>query len=188
MAPPLLECSLAISLLLCLSHSSRLYPVLLSFLSLQQASRLLLNDYDARISLFLFPVMSLFFLKHFLGWFDSQRIIVLSSIFHGILSCVGQDPLRYVPEVVPQLPFLKGITLRIWVIRIFLRVLSLLSPLVPSIVPLPEDIHLKFSLSRSSLHHPFELKHPMLPSLVSEPETRTWSLPVLAQTDFFKPT
>jgi len=27
----------------------------------------------------------------------------------------------------------------------------------------------------------------VLPSLVSEPETRTWSLPVLAQTDLFTP-
>lgn len=35
----------------------------------------------------------------------------------------------------------------------------LLFPLVLSDVSFPEEFHLKFSLSKSPFHHPFELKH-----------------------------
>ena len=110
------------------------------------------------------------------GWSDliwSHDELFLSKIFSedlrakqswsSLLSSTGSSLPKYSsllwslwPRVVPQLPLLKGVTFCTQVIRICLRILSLPSPLVLSMVPLPEGFHLKFSLSKRTLHHPFE--------------------------------
>ena len=113
-------------------------------------------------------VMPPFLFLSFLWWaFSFQNILsgdlIAKESWSSPLSSTAFSLPKYpsllwslCPRVVPQLPLLEGITFCIRVIRIFLRILPLLSPLVPSAVPLPEGFHLKFSLSKRILHRPFE--------------------------------